>query len=347
MSDTEPAPKRLSRWGLYLPFLAFGLICAGWSAWWLVVRGAVASGIDREIAQAATRGDIWTCANRTVTGFPFRIEVRCTALALTRTLPGGSLSFATGPLTVVGQPQRPSHIIAEAAGPARVSFPDGRVVEARWDTLEASRRMREGQLERFALIAKKPVVTVTQGGATTTLSAGELAVNARRNPARPAQDDAVDLAVQVAALVSGELDALLGDANASTLELLSTISRASVFATGLTPANLEAWRAGSGAVEITRLNLRKGVKQLDATGRLAIDANRRLTGRIEPSVANIDQFAGIRLRGGAMDLAAALSGRPAPASADALRPLPALEARDGRVFLGPIRLPLPALEPLY
>jgi hypothetical protein len=64
-------------------------------------------------------------------------------------------------------------------------------------------------------------------------------------------------------------------------------------------------------------------------------------------VANIDQFAGIRLRGGAMDLAAALSGRPAPTSTDALRPLPALEARDGRVFLGPIRLPLPALEPLY
>lgn len=347
MSDTEPAPKRLSRWGLYLPFVVFGLICAGWSAWWLVVRGAVASGIDREIAQAATRGDVWTCADRSVTGYPFRIEVRCTALTLTRTLPGGTLNFATGPLTVVGQPHRPSHIIAEASGPARVTLPDGRVIEARWETLEASRRLRDGQLERFALLAKKPVLTLTQSGGVTTLSAGELAINARRNPARPADENAVDLAVQVAALVSGELDALLGDANPSTLELLSTINRASVFATGLTPANLEAWRTLNGAVEITRLNLRKGVKQMDATGRLAIDASRRLTGRIEPSVANIDQFAGIRLRGGAMDLAAALSGRPAPTSADALRPLPALEARDGRVFLGPIRLPLPQLDPLY
>jgi hypothetical protein len=48
-----------------------------------------------------------------------------------------------------------------------------------------------------------------------------------------------------------------------------------------------------------------------------------------------------------MDFASALSGRPQPASPDGARPLPTIDIRGGRVGFGPIRLPLPPLQPLY
>jgi hypothetical protein len=49
----------------------------------------------------------------------------------------------------------------------------------------------------------------------------------------------------------------------------------------------------------------------------------------------------------AMDMAGALSGRPRAPAPDGLRPLPALELRDGRLSFGPIRLPAPPIPPLY
>lgn len=353
-SSTEPRAPRRTRWGLYLPLVALAAIVAGWSAFWYVARNLVENGISRAIADAAQRGDAWTCRDRTIGGFPFRFEIRCSDLTLARSASGGVVRLSTGPVLVVGQPHTPAHLIMQADGPLRADLADGRRIEVRWDLAEASRSARNGELERFSLDVRKPVVSITAagaspaaGGSVSTISAAALEAHLRRNPALPAADGARDLFLRIGQMASGDLDGLLGDANPADVELQAMVNRSELLANGLTPATLEAWRVAGGRLEMTRFALRKGIKRIEAKGEFALDEERRVAGRIEPSVANIDQFAGIRLRGQAMDLASALSGRPRPEGADGLKPLPAIDLRGGRVGFGPVRLPLPPLAPLY
>ena len=349
--DTSVAPRvgkrRNGRWGLYVPLGLLALVIAGWSAFWFVAKGVVGNGIDKAIAEAGQRGDVWTCANRSISGYPFRLEVRCSDVTLARTSAAGVVSLSTGPLVAIGQPHTPSHVIVQADGPLRAELADGRKVDARWELAEASQRLQGGQLERLSLDVKKPVMTISGAGVTTTLSSLALEGHVRRNTARPAGDMANDLFVKVRQLAFGDLDALLGDANPSDVDVQITGSRLDLLGHGITATTLETWRVAGGKLDLTRLALKKGIKQIEARGELVLDEQRRISGRIEPSVANIDQFAGIRLRGGAMDLASALSGRAPSTSTDGLKPLPAIDLRGGRVSLGPLRLPLPPLQPLY
>jgi hypothetical protein len=347
-TDERGRPRGTSRWGLYLPFVLLVLVIGGWSAFWHVARGLVGSGLDSVIADARQRGDSWTCVNRRISGYPFRLEVRCDDVTLVRSQRVGVVTLSTGPVVIIGQPHTPSHLIAQADGPLRGVMADGSRFEARWDLAEASRRTEAGALERLSLDMRKPVVTITgREAAVSTIAAATLEAHLRRNPTRPDADMARDLFMRVGQIVSGDLDAVLGDSNPSDLDVQLTTSQANIFDHGLTPATLEAWRQASGRIDVSRIALKKGVKQIEAKGTLELDDARRPAGRIEPSAANIDQFFGIRLRGGAMDLASALSGRAAAPGADGLRPLPSLTISNGRISLGPIRLPLAALQPLY
>lgn len=345
--DQSRPSGRASRWGLYLPFVLFGVICAAWSAYWFVARSVVIGGIDRAIADAAGRGDQWSCVDRSVTGFPFRIEVRCSGIRLARSAAAGVVALTTGPVVAVGQPQTPGHVIVQAQGPASLRFADGTTAELRWEQLEASHRARSGQLERTSLNLKRPVASVRPAqGEAVTVSSQQLEAHLRRNPSRAPGEQALDLVLRAGQLASSHLDALFGDTNASEVDLQVTAVRADLLAHGFTPAALEQWRLQLGKLDVTRFALAKGIKRVEARGEIALDEQRRPSGRIEPSVANIDQFAGIRLRGGAMDLMSALSGRQG-GGADGLRPLPALEMREGRVAFGPVRLPGVRLDPLY
>lgn len=350
-ANTDQTPRTRSggfRWGLYLPIIVLGLIVAGWSIFWFVARSLINSGIDKSITEAASRGDTWTCKERSISGFPFRLEVRCKDVTLARSANAGVTALSTGPVVFIGQPHTPGHVIAQADGPLVASLADGRSINARWELAEASRRASGGELERLSLDIRKPVISITGGqSAASTISAATLEAHLRKNPARTQTDRARDIVIRTTQMISGDLDALLGDTNNSDLDIQLTVTQAEALSAGLTPVGMEAWRIAGGVLDLTRVNLKKGIKQLEAKGQLSLDAEKRLSGRLEPAAANIDQFAGIRLRGGAMDLAAALSGRAQSASPDGLKPLPALDLRAGRVSLGPIRLPIPPLQPLY
>jgi hypothetical protein len=339
---------RHGRWGLYAPFLLLGLVVAGWSAYWVIARGVVVTGLERAVAEAAAHGEVWTCRDRQVSGYPFRIEVRCAEVTLSRQASAGVVEASLGGVVAVGQPQTPSHIVFEAVGPLALRFAGGARATAEWERAQGSHRQTGGELERVSLALTRPVFSVAgMGPKVTTVSAATGELHIRRHPTRAPEEGARDLFVRLAQLASGDLDAVFGDANPSDIELQAVVSRAGVLGQGVTPAALEAWRLQGGQGELTRFALTKGLKRIEAQGVLGLDAERRLTGRIEPSIANIDQIGGVRLRGGALDLAGALSGRPPPASADGLRPLPAIDLRGGRLSLGPIRLPAPAFGPLY
>jgi hypothetical protein len=112
-AEPLPAGRRPSRIGLYAPFIVLALLAVGWSVAWFVIRGRVVAGLDGWMAAEAEAGRRWTCPDRSVAGFPFRIEIRCPTLGLQRP----DVAATLGPLLVVAQVYRPGHIIAETPGP--------------------------------------------------------------------------------------------------------------------------------------------------------------------------------------------------------------------------------------
>ena len=134
MSLPDPAPvRRAGRLRLYAPFVALALIAAAWSVGWWVIRGRIVGGLDTWIEGEAVAGRSWTCPDRTVGGYPFRLELRCSGLTLTRP----DVTASLGPVTIVAQIYDPNHVIAEATGPLQVTAGATQVISS-WRLLEAS-----------------------------------------------------------------------------------------------------------------------------------------------------------------------------------------------------------------
>ncbi len=337
----------MSRWGLYGPFLLFGVVLAGWAGFWFYARQQVEEALARFVAAEQARGVAWACADRSIGGFPFRLEVRCADIIQRRLVDGVEVVTSFGHTTIIGQPQTPGHIIIQAAGPAVARFADGRRIELGWNDLQISRRIRQGALARFALEMTGPSLRlIDPAGALREANASSLSVQARQSPGENGAPPtaAIDLAIAIDSLVSSDLDGLLGDATPASLTLRGVIAEGARLAVLPTPGQIEAWRQAGGRARIDEAMLVKGQKRLGATGEVWIDDGRALAFRLQPAAANIERLGGLPL-GGAMDLLGGLSGRRAP-SPDGLQPLPTLEWRDGRFGFGPLTFRLPS-RPLY
>lgn len=351
MSDTTSV-RRQGRFWLYAPFVLLALLAAGWSGIWGFARSKVDQELDAGIAREARAGRNWTCRDRSVGGYPFRIEVRCASLALTSSRWGDEVKVDAGPAVAVAQVWTPGHIILQMTGPMLASLPQGRKAALDWKDLGASLHLSGLAFERFSLVMGEPMLTVTEPGqeAAETWRAAAAEAHLRPNPQRFSSEGTVDLAVNAKGGVLPALEALLGNGQLADLDLQASLSRAPSFRRGFNPDALEAWRTAGGGLEVTKLALTKGPTRLEAAGLVGLDETHRPAGRVSVAVAGVDRIAGIKVGGLTAGLGALLGGRSDGGQSNVaagLSPLPPLVLREGRVFLGPLRLPLQPLQPLY
>ena len=108
--------KRRGRIGLFLPYVLLAIVVLGWSGAWFWIRGRAEGEMDAWLAREAAAGRTWTCQDRSLTGFPFRLELRCAAVTLSRS----DGSFRLGPATAVAQIYQPRLVLFESQGPFHV-----------------------------------------------------------------------------------------------------------------------------------------------------------------------------------------------------------------------------------
>lgn len=349
---TVTPPRRRSRFWLYAPFVLLALIAAGWSGFWFVVRGRVATAVDGALAREAGLGRDWTCRDRSIEGFPFRVELRCAALTLASSRWGETVRFETGPALALGQIYTPGLVILQIAGPLKGTLPENRSLELGWKQLEASLEHNGTEPHLLSLVVAEPTGTLTAPGEQpVTWRASRFEAYARKNPTRPASDQAVDLAISAKGSVLPVLDALVGASDPGDVDIQATVTQSEPFRAGFNPDALEAWRNAGGQFEITKLVSIKGKSRVEATGRLLLDQTHRISGQVQAGVAGIDQIGGLRLGGLMGGLGSLLGGgrnaQPQPGAAPALMTLPTVVIREGRFYMGPLRLPLQPLTPLY
>ena len=77
MPVMTPAPRRRPLWRLFFMPVLVLVAAVAWSAFWFYAASEVGVRADAWRAQEAKAGRVYDCGNRSVAGFPFRLEVRC------------------------------------------------------------------------------------------------------------------------------------------------------------------------------------------------------------------------------------------------------------------------------
>lgn len=352
--------RRRGRLGLFLPYVLLAILVAAWSGAWFWIRGKAEHEMDAWMAREAAAGRTWTCQDRSVTGYPFRIELRCSALTLARS----DGSFRLGPTTVVAQVYQPRLVVFESQGPFHAE--QGALTgDASWSALQGSFHGASEGFTRLSLVVDGPKVSVAGAEPQPiTVQGRHLELHARPSPARYESDGAVEVNLQLAQAAIPALDALTGSAAPVDVSLDTTITHARVIGTGAVPRELEKWRQAGGVLELGALSLAKGDQRVQARGQIALDDAHRPMGQIDLRAAGVDALIGSvvgqrfgskegalvgQLVGGLLGL-----GRGAPRADEApagsgppLKPLPPLKLVNGQVLFSGFPLPNVRVPPLY
>ncbi len=349
MDEAVPAgTARYSRFWLYTPFVLLLLIAVGWSAAWFVIRNRASEAVDAWFATEARAGRQWTCQDRTIAGYPFRIELICNSLSLKQ----GAVTASLGRVESVAQVYQPRFIITEIEGPLKVT--DGQVtVQGSWDLLQTSFHAEQNGFRRLSLVAEAPRVTVAGLAPGEIATSGQhLELHVRPNPSRSAEK-AYDAALSIRQTAIPVLDALVGGSERTDIDSDLTVTQAEGFRGRPIAEELERWRSAGGKLDVLMLSLAKGSRRAEAKGELRLDEMHRPAGQLTLAAAGLDGLLDnvMGRRNGALLSALLGQGGAAPGQQangrPALSPLPPVRLENGRLAFGPFVIPNITLPAIY
>jgi hypothetical protein len=348
MADTRTQSKEYSRVGLYVPLFAIIVLAIGWSIFWYVAATITGREIGEWIKREAEDGRNWTCPERSVGGYPFRVEIGCKNPSFSGPAAGIPIAGKLTGIRLVAQLYAPKLVVGEAEGPFDLTLPqDGSHTNVNWKLLQISVRGGPDALQRASLVADGIELNSSiANGRAFSGRADNFQIHLRRGAE---EQHAYDFAITATNTASTDLDNATGITAPATLQANGTVTQADSIGGGTIPQLLERWRTAGGSLVFDNAAIAKGSLNAQGTGTLRIDGTHRLDGRIDltaSGLAPVLQRYGIAPQlldiGGL--IGGLLTGRTPAPGAGQLRL--ALTFDRGQLGLGPIR-GLALLPPLY
>jgi hypothetical protein len=343
MSNSEQASgtqkSAFSRFGLYGPFVLLAIFVVIWSAVWAFGARRVGEVLDGFIAREATRGRDWVCPDRSIGGFPFRLQLTCTKPQIIERGPDGLRREASlAALSILGRITSPGHYIALLEAPMTFRLDTDRDVTLRWQSARASFRGGQAGFSELSVEIMKPEAILGIGEARDErISAKDLALHFRQSPG---ETKGSDLVLRIAEITHPMLDRAIGSPEPLTVEMQATAPGLILDPTRRIEEVLEGWRLANGQARIVLAKATKGPATLDLSGVLGLDTQRRLAGNLQGRARGVDQILGGVTRRMGLEIGGLLGrmsgGQGMPVS---------LLLENGRMRFGPI--PLMTLNPLY
>ncbi|MDQ0317093.1 DUF2125 domain-containing protein [Amorphus orientalis] len=264
---------RRPRFGRRIAILAavVVVVAVAWSVFWFVAAAYAERMFLTVLDDASQQGVVLDCTDRTISGYPFRIELRC-GEATSLTLPDATITLDG--LSAVGLIYNPRHVIVGFAGPAVISDGDFPETTADWSLARASISVRGDQLGRFSLSVEDPRIA-TLGSEVFAARLAELHVRMD-----PDVSDTVDVAVRLGG-VEPAVDGPPIDATLVTaIEGLAGLSGA-----GNATAQQVLAELGGVPIELSLFSLQAGEARLSAAGDLTVRPDGYLDGSVDVAVA--------------------------------------------------------------
>ena len=296
MPDITPAPRRRPLWRLFIMPVLLLVAAAAWSAFWFFAASQVEVRADAWRAREAESGRVYDCARRSVAGFPFRLEIRCSGAsvslrsqtaeqAATRTPVTASL----GEILVVAQIWDPKRLIAEFTAPATISDRGGPpAMMVNWSKARSSVVGLPDIPQRGSIVFDDPSIDRVNGPAPTPLARAKLVELHGRLAEGSAQDrPVIETVLKIEGGSVQEVHPLL--AQPFEADVRTLLSGLKDFAPKPWPERFREIQAAGGRVEIVQSRIQQGDLIAVATGSLGLSAGGRPDGELQMIVAGIEK----------------------------------------------------------
>jgi len=287
MREPEAAPRR-RLWPVFVPIGLVVVLACAWSGFWFVAAGAAEKTIAGWREREAQIGRIYTCEKQTVSGFPFRIEVRCVdpSIELRRNEP--PLALKASDLVVFSQVYQPTHLITELVGPmtlAESGQPPSYI--AKWVLGQSSVRGTPAAPERASIVFDSVTVDHVGGAApAAVLRANRIEVHGRIAEGSVAGDPVIELAVRLDTVTAPELHAFTRQP--VDAEVAAKLYGLADFSPKPWPVRFKEIQARGGKIDITGARVRQGEAIAVSAGTLGLTTRGGLDGQIQVTIASLE-----------------------------------------------------------
>src|SRR3979409_373039 len=296
MPDMTLAPRRRPLWRLFIMPVLLLVAAIAWSAFWFYAASQVDVRADAWRAQEAKSGRVYDCAKRSVAGFPFRLEVRCDGASVTllsqtaaQTATQAPVTAQLGEILVVAQIYDPKLLIAEFKAPATISDrgqPPSMMVN--WSKGRSSVVGLPAVPQRASLVFDDPSIDrVNVSGQTPLARAKNVELHGRIAAGSLADHPVIETVLQISGGSVQEVHPLL--AAPFDADVRTRLSGLKDFSPKPWPERFREIQAAGGRVEIVQSRIQQGDLIANAAGTLGVNANGRIEGELQMTVAGIEK----------------------------------------------------------
>ena len=293
MPDMTPAPRRRPLWRLFILPALLVVAAIGWSAFWFYAASEVGVRADAWRAREAKSGREYDCGKRSVAGYPFRLEVSCedASVTLVSQTAGAAAPFTArlSEIMVIAQIYQPNLLIADFKAPATIAErgqPPS--MKVNWTVGRSSITGLPNNPQRASIVFDNPAIERINGPVLTPLAkAGHVELHGQLAEGSAQDHPVIETVLQIAAGTIQEVHPLLAapfDADVQT-----RLSGLKDFAPKPWPERFREIQAADGHVEIVRSRIQQGDMIAVAAGTLGLNANGRIDGELQMTVAGIEK----------------------------------------------------------
>jgi hypothetical protein len=325
------------------------LIAAGWSGLWLWGANEAGHRVDGWIKAEAVQGRIWTCPNRTLSGYPIAMAVTCSDPTFSGMALGQSVEGTVAEVKAEASLLHPRIIAISLRPPFAYKSADGQVdVHGTWTALD----LAFGALPdiRTLVLAGRDVAVGGRLGQAGSQSGRATLLETQFTMTPDAADPLLDFDIAIGGMAMPPLDALLGGTQPIDATLKGRLDHADPAQARSPEEAMDLWRRSGGRVDLAASRLDRGASSVSASGTLGLDEAHRPQGRLDAQFVGLGPILSRYGISGNFAAAGALlsslfgGGKHQDATPGALS-LP-VSLQNGRVGVGPIRTQI-AIPPLY
>lgn len=288
MDQDYPKKRGIGRY-IVLLLLVVALF-GGWSVFWFYASAKVEATVDGWRAREAEAGRLYACGAQSIGGYPFRFELNCDNASALLKSSQPPIELKSRGVLVAAQVYEPTLLIGEFRGPLTIANPgQAPDVVVNWKLAQSSLRGTPAEPERASLAVDLPAVDSMAGGTAKTLwRARRLEIHGRIAEGSVHSNPVVEAVLRL----SGATAEALHPAAATPVD-----SDLTLILRGLKDFSPKSWearfreiQASGGGIEVKQARVQQGDSLAVGSGTLSVNANGRLDGQLQLTVAGLEAF---------------------------------------------------------
>jgi hypothetical protein len=281
----DAPPPRRRRWLIVLPTVIVGVVAVLWTVGWFFAVSKVEDVLGRWRAREAQAGRIHNCAQQSIGGYPFRIEIHCTNSTTELANLDPPLLIAIPAVLAAAQAYQPTLLISEYTSPLTITDGNKARLVAKWRLAQSSFRGRPSAPQRVSL-AVDGLNAEQLTGEPLVVKAKRVELHARLVSGTLRDNPVIEAVTRVnAATVDGvhPLAAKPIDADvAGVIYGLRDVAKKSL------SERLKEFQSNNGRVEITKARIQIGDAIAVGAGKIGLTAEGYLDGQFNITATGLE-----------------------------------------------------------